>query len=189
MPSSPKILKEAILETAFTILLRDGYEEVNIKNIAKELNCSTQPISRQFGNMENFRKALFVYCVDYVNQRFALEEEAVEAVIENIAKRYIEIAYDTPKLYKYLYMGGQEGGYMQRVSKEMRRENHQKVLAGLVAKYNISQEAAERYLENINYYVHGMAAYVAVGQGKLTKQELMDRIHEVSDMFLAGEQK
>ena len=52
MPSSPKVQKETILETALAMLLRDGYASINIKTVAKELGCSTQPISRQFGSAE-----------------------------------------------------------------------------------------------------------------------------------------
>lgn len=56
MPSSPKIPKEMILNAALTMLIRDGYSALNIKALAEELHCSTQPISRHFGNMEGFER-------------------------------------------------------------------------------------------------------------------------------------
>ena len=49
MPRSVQIIKEKILAAAMNILIRDGYSAVNIKSIAKELECSTQPIAWQFG--------------------------------------------------------------------------------------------------------------------------------------------
>ena len=39
------ITKERILEAAFDMLVRDGYSNVNIKTLAAEIGCSTQPIS------------------------------------------------------------------------------------------------------------------------------------------------
>ena len=48
MPSSPKIPKELILEYALKMLIRDGYAALNIKALAKEIGCSTQPISWHF---------------------------------------------------------------------------------------------------------------------------------------------
>ena len=61
MPSSPKIPKEVILENALHVLQRDGYENVNIKAVAKEIGCSTQPISWHFGNMDGLRRELSEY--------------------------------------------------------------------------------------------------------------------------------
>lgn len=49
MPRSVQITKEKILAAALDILIRDGYYAVNIKSIAKELKCSTQPIAWQYG--------------------------------------------------------------------------------------------------------------------------------------------
>ena len=75
MPSSPKIQKEAILKTAFDLLLREGYASINIKTVAAELGCSTQPISRQFGSMEGFRKELLVYCLTQLKSFFSVKGE------------------------------------------------------------------------------------------------------------------
>lgn len=69
MPSSPKIPKEKILQTALNLIIRDGYDAVNIKTVAKELGCSTQPVSWHFGNMEGFRKALAEYALNYANSK------------------------------------------------------------------------------------------------------------------------
>ncbi|MDY4839983.1 MAG: TetR family transcriptional regulator, partial [Lachnospiraceae bacterium] len=38
-----QIPKEKILETALQLLIRDGYEAITIKAVAKELGTSTQP--------------------------------------------------------------------------------------------------------------------------------------------------
>ena len=56
MPRSVQITKEKILTAALDVLIREGYSAVSIKSIARELNCSTQPIAWQFGNMDNMRK-------------------------------------------------------------------------------------------------------------------------------------
>ena len=55
MPTKPRIPQEKILKAAFEILNEDGYSNVNIKTIAKKLECSTQPISWHFSNMIEFR--------------------------------------------------------------------------------------------------------------------------------------
>ena len=104
MPSSPKIQKETILKTAFDLLLREGYPSINIKTVASELGCSTQPISRQFGSMEGFRKELLAYCIEQLRTFFSTKGNRVSDIVSGIAKGYINLAFDFPNLYKYLYM-------------------------------------------------------------------------------------
>ena len=65
MPRQVQITKDRILKAAMDVLIRDGFSAVNIKSVAKELGCSTQPIAWQFGNMDNMRKALAKGAVAY----------------------------------------------------------------------------------------------------------------------------
>ncbi len=52
------ISREVILDAALKILIRDGYAGVNVKTLAKEIGCSTQPIVWHFENMDGLRLAL-----------------------------------------------------------------------------------------------------------------------------------
>lgn len=189
MPSSPKISKQTIVETAFKILIRDGYGEVNIKNVAKELNCSTQPISWQFGGMDNLRKELLQYCIEYVNEKLSVDDENVEQIMESIVKTYIDLVYDAPYLYKYLYMDGSEENKMGELAKSMRKGNKSKLVDLLSEKYQISQEGAVRYLMNVEFYVHGIAAYVVSGFMNLSKENAIKMVCSACNAFIKAERE
>ena len=188
MPSAPKIPKEIILKTAFQILIKDGYKEVNIKNVAKELNCSTQPISWQFGGMENFRKELLQYCISYVNDRFLTGDDDVERIVDRIVTTYIDLVYDMPNLYRYLYMDGTEENKMAELAKAMRQDNKDKITTLLSKRYCISCEAADRYLMNVKFYVHGIAAYVVTGFLDMPKKNVTEMVCAAGKAFLTAEQ-
>lgn len=64
-----QIPKEAILKAALRKLIRDGYSSLNIKSIAEEIGCSTQPISWHFGNMETLRRALAEFALNYAMRK------------------------------------------------------------------------------------------------------------------------
>ncbi len=108
MPTSPKIPKETILQHALDMLIRDGYSSINIKTLAKRIGCSTQPISWHFGNMENFRNALTEYALDYANEKMLSASEGMSA-FSNVGIGYINLAFDEPNLFRYLYMSGESG--------------------------------------------------------------------------------
>ncbi len=184
MPSSPKVQKEAILKTAFDLLLREGYGAINIKTVATELGCSTQPISRQFGSMEGFRKELLTYSIDQLKAFFSVKGEQVSEIISGIAKGYINLAYDFPNLYKYLYMMEHEEEKMSTLMNSLRSENYGKIIRKLAEAYDMPEAAAKECINNLNFYVHGIASYVAIGYVDASKQEIMERVQRVSDALL-----
>ncbi len=50
-----RITKEMIVDAAFSLARTDGMEQVLIKNIARKLGCSVQPIYSYCENMEGLQ--------------------------------------------------------------------------------------------------------------------------------------
>lgn len=189
MPSNPKIQRETILETAFLILVQDGFREVTIKNVAAQLGCSTQPISWQFGNMENFRAELLDYCIDRVSAYFFFEEGSAESIVEHIVSGYIDLAMDTPNLYHYLYMGDLDGAKMGALARSLHGSSLDTLQRIVAETYGISYAAAQRCMRDLELYVHGVAAYAATGFITLSKDEIMDMTRSAHRAFVAREQQ
>ncbi len=184
MPSSPKVQKETILKTAFDLLLREGYAAINIKTVATELGCSTQPISRQFGSMDGFRKELLTYSIEQLKAFFSVNGEHVSEVVSGIAKGYISLAFDFPNLYKYLYMMEHDEEKMSTLMNSLRSENFEIIIRMLAKEHGMPEANAKEYLNNLNFYVHGIASYVSVGYVEASKPEILDKVQRVSDALV-----
>ena len=184
MARKTQISKEVILEAAFAMLLRDGYASINIKTLAKEIGCSTQPIAWHFGNMEGLRAALLEYSLAFLKDRFSTQGEHVSEILEGIASRYIELAFDYPNLYKYLYMSDHDGEKMGNLAHLLRAENEEKVVHMIGQEHGIPTEAAEKYLMNLQLYVHGIASFAVTKISFPSKEVIMQMIHEVNEAFL-----
>ena len=52
MPAKKLITRQKIIDTAFQIVQMDGMDSLNMRNLAKMCNCSTQPIYLSFKNAE-----------------------------------------------------------------------------------------------------------------------------------------
>ena len=61
MPPRKRIFREDILKAAVHLVQQEGASALSVRNIAKELNCSTQPIYSQFESMETLRDELMAY--------------------------------------------------------------------------------------------------------------------------------
>ena len=184
MPSSPKVLKETILEAAFEMLVQEGYESINIKTLAAKLGCSTQPISRQFGSMDGLREELLEYCLARFSKAFSITGEQVADVVLGVAQGYIQLAFDYPNVYKYLYMSGQDGKQMGLITRSQRAENYGKVIQMLMQEYDITEAAAYGFMLNMEYYVHGIASYIAADYVNESKEEVLKKLEEMRDLFL-----
>ena len=102
MPPKTQIPKEMILKTGLDLVIREGYEVINIKRLAKEIGCSTQPISWSFGNMEAFREELFQYALNYMNSKMRPNGKNPAAALFSVGETYVNMAFDEPNLIRYL---------------------------------------------------------------------------------------
>lgn len=184
MPRKTQISKEVILESAFNMLIREGYTSINITSLAKEIGCSTQPIAWNFGNMEALRTELLEYCLLFLKDRFVVDGESVSGILEGIAFRYVELAFDYPNLYKYLYMSEQEGKKIASIAQGLRAENQDKIIHMLEKEHSISEKVAEKYLLNMQLYVHGIASNAVTKISFKSKEVIMQMIHDASEAFL-----
>ena len=109
MARKTQVSKEMILQTALEMIIRDGYSAINIKTLSKEIGCSTQPLVWHFENMAGLRKALAVYALDYANEKMRPCTQNGMDAFAGIGTAYINLAFDEPNLFKYLYMSGESG--------------------------------------------------------------------------------
>lgn len=188
MPRNVQITKEKILKASLDILIRDGYSTVNIKSIAKELKCSTQPIAWQFGNMDNMREALTQEAVAYANQKMMPTSTNCIEAFWQIGYAYINLAFDTPNLFRFVYMG-ESRDYCRGGFDSILTDRGNAVLIDKLYEYlNISREQADILFQRMIVYTHGIVSLVVAGVLNCTREQVCSIVKEFgSDLLsLAG---
>lgn len=183
MPSSPKIPKETILQHALEMLIQNGYASINIKALAKRIGCSTQPISWHFGNMENFRKALTEYALGYANEKMLSASEGMSA-FSNVGIGYIDIAFDEPNLFRYLYMSGESGYHAGGFDIFTTADANSAMIEQIAKQLGISADRVNDFFRNTIIYTHGLACFVVSGLIKATKEELYAMVNQGAYGFM-----
>ena len=64
MARKKEIDKQRILDAAYKLAVRGGIESLTARNIAKAVNCSTQPIYLEFENMQDLRNQVLAKISD-----------------------------------------------------------------------------------------------------------------------------
>lgn len=183
MPSSPKIPKETILQHALEMLIQDGYASINIKALAARIGCSTQPISWHFGNMENFRNALTEYALVYANKKMLSASEGMSA-FSNVGTGYIDIAFDEPNLFRYLYMSGESGYHAGGFDILTNADTNSAMIEQIANQLEISADQVSDFFRNTIIYTHGLACFVVSGLIKATKEELYAMVSQGAYGFM-----
>lgn len=185
MPRSVQITKEKILTAALDVLIREGYSAVSIKSIARELNCSTQPIAWQFGNMDNMREALTMEAVTCANKKMMpASTDCIEAFWQ-IGYGYINLAFDTPNLFRFVYMG-ESKNYCRGGFNSILTDKGNAVLIDKLYPYlNISREQAEMLFQRMIVYTHGMVSLVIAGVLNCTKEQVYSIVKDFGSDLLS----
>lgn len=184
MPRSVQITKEKILTAAIDILIRDGYYAVNIKSIAKELKCSTQPIAWQYGNMDNMREALTQEAVIYANQKMMPTSTNCIEAFWQIGYAYINLAFDTPNLFRFVYMGESKNYCRGGFNSILTDKGNAALIDKLYQYLNISREQADMLFQRMLVYTHGIVSLVVAGVLNCTKEQVYSIVKDfAADLF------
>lgn len=173
MPTNPRIPREMILQAAMELLLREGYGALNIKSVAHELGCSTQPVSWHFGSMEGLRQQLAEYTQAYAAEFFRVQEPKNLAEMLELGRQHLRLSSEQPKLYSYLFTercGGYGLGKVHTLAEAVR---------------SLPRFGDQPQVQDLAVYLQGLAFCMVEGSLHLTAEELENRLQRGCEAFLA----
>ena len=157
MPRKTKVTKADILETAVQLVRQDGSVALNARNLAKKLNCSTQPNYSNFNSMDEVR-------VEVIRQAEALYDQYIRDDMGSgkyppykaSGMAYIRFAVEERELFKLLFMRDRSKEVLPGITPDI------EVLMEIIQKnVGISREKAERFHLSMWSHVHGIATMAA----------------------------
>lgn len=82
MARKKEIDKQRILDAAYKLAVRGGIESLTARNIAKAVNCSTQPIYLEFENMQDLRNQVLARISDELKSNTLQQNFTGEPLID-----------------------------------------------------------------------------------------------------------
>ncbi len=173
-----KIDKEKIIETAADIVRQQGESGLNARNIARALNCSTQPIFSNFPSMNDLKNEVVAFA-EQVYKRYITAVILTQKYPEYKAygMAYIFFAKEEKGLFKLLYMRERSG---EDINDNTPFINEVYSVLQKNTGYNIDK-AKLLHLEMWTF-VHGLAVLAATDYLNLD-EEMCSKM--LSDVFLS----
>lgn len=155
MPAKKQITKEMILSAALKLLREQGYDAVNLKQLANGLGCSTQPVYLSFSGMEELRGELTPLAVAEFERYMKSDSE--DGVVCLYGMRYITFAKEEPHLFRFLFM--RPNAFLE--IKQALLAMIERPIEKLMAAYHISHEEADILHDQLWMHAHGIASMIA----------------------------
>lgn len=184
MPPKTQIPKEKILKTGLDLVIREGYEVINIKRLAKELGCSTQPISWSFGNMEAFREELFRYSLNYMNSKMRPNGTNPAAAFFSVGETYVNMAFDEPNLIRYLRTDSKGLVHLGGIGAVFDEEKNKSLREALCRVVGISEEKAREFMNTVVIYTQGLVTFIIDGTIMVSREGAIRMLESVGTMYL-----
>ena len=106
MPPRQTITKEMIIDAAFEFVKKNGISALSARNIAKALNCSTQPVYSSFKNMKMLEKEIIQQASKFVMEKYLISKTEQIHNFKSIGLGYIAMAKKEKHLFDLLYVSG-----------------------------------------------------------------------------------
>lgn len=157
MPAKKQITKDMILDAALKLLKEQGYDAVNIKQLSKELGCSTQPVYLSFSGMEDLRNELLPLAVEEFETY--MKNKSKNGIINLYDINYIHFAVEEPRLFCFLFMRANAFSEIRQALIPVIEQS----IDRLMTAYHISHEEADILHDQLWMHAHGIASMIATG--------------------------
>lgn len=171
MPPKVKITREMMLDAVLALTRKQGFESVNARNIATELDCSTRPIFTVYQNMEEMKKdflefAYSFYCsyVEQYKKKSGVETDLLWPL------SYLSFAQEEPNLFQLLFVDDMALDLGKSMDFYQEMENGEKADA-FAQRQGLERQKGRKVFLDLFLYAHGMAVLTAVGKMHLQQKE------------------
>lgn len=188
MPPKPKITKNMILETVLKITQKTGFETVNARSIAHQLQCSTRPIFTCYENMDELKKEFLEFAFEYYTQYVADYSSSVnKAQYLILPLSYIEFAKKESFLFKLIFLNDMDLNMAETDDfyNEIGNEKKAKEFSDMLG---IELEQGKKIFLDLFLYAHGIAVLTATGKLTLTSGTIEKMLCNFLTTFIAKRQ-
>lgn len=176
MPTTTKITKEMILNTAFEIAREKGFEKISNRELAKKMNCSIRPIYYQFKNVEELNKELYKKIERYFYE-FLMDNMIKDVPLyKQIGINYIKFAIAENNLFKFLFMTETKDEPSAFVRAD--EKGFEEVVKAIKISTKLSDKDIKSFHIKMWIFAHGIATLSATKSVKFTDEQIQDLLSQ-----------
>lgn len=173
MASVVTLSKEDIIEKATLIVARDGWDTLNARGLAKELDISTKPLYRIFNGMDEIKSLVYESIYKFYDEFVTSRIDKDKALI-TLCVAYVEFAQEHKNLFKTLFLSNNLS--WESIDSVLDEKWNQSTIINLVNKHGFTFDSAKTTFMHVWLYSNGLATLLATNEMKLDSNDIIKRI-------------
>lgn len=177
-----RITKEMVVQAAFELARSGGMEQVLVKNIARVLDCSVQPIYTYCTNMEGLHQDILnqikIFVKNYISSHIDKKD-----FFRSTGYAYIQLAKEEPHIFQMFVLHKRHNITSLN---DIYRTEASPDMAGLIASdLHITKEQAQTLHMNMLIYTIGIGTILATTEPGIPTDEITTQLESAYQAFLS----
>ncbi len=181
MPPKARITKAMIVDAAFAVVRKYGVDDINVRKVANEIGCSTQPVMYHFKTVEELKAEIYDLATKFFGDYLLAGDGEDKFDLKALCSRYLQFARDEGFLFKFIFQSGRFKG--DHFDKLFGSEDRLKVIDGITKSTGFDEKQSKIVSAAMFSAVHGYASLIAnrnVEYSEEISNTLLDSIYMAS---------
>lgn len=173
--------KETILNKACDFVKEFGVGALNARDLCKYIGCSTQPLFRNFINMDDLKKQVKNSLHDFYD-KFIYKIVEKDNYLYSISYAYALFALKESYTFKVLFMSELAGN--RTIDEVLNSSWNLETIESIPQQYNITYDAAKMLYRDVRFFTHGLACQIACKSIIVEEKEIEELISNLIKKIL-----
>ncbi len=168
MSRKATITQEEIVNAAFKITRREGFEQITSRKLAAAAGCSTQPIFRIYENMDALKKDVYDKAAENYLEYYDKWEKTHETPFVDLGLAYIGFAQKYPHLFRLLFISQEGSG--QKSMYDLVNGESENVVKEINRAAAMGAADAQNLFGKMWIFIHGAGCMAVTGDYDLDEE-------------------
>ncbi|RKM62082.1 TetR/AcrR family transcriptional regulator [Butyrivibrio sp. CB08] len=161
MSRKATITQKEIVNAAFKITRKEGFEQITSRKLAAAAGCSTQPIFRIYENMDALKKDVYDKAAEYYLEYYDECSKTHDVPFVDLGLAYIGFAQKYPHLFRLLFIS--EQGSESKSMYDLVNGNSENVVKEINRAQAKGASNAQQLFMQMWIFIHGAGCMAVTG--------------------------
>ena len=165
-----RVSSEQVVDNAVLMVKKNGWDSINARSLAKELEISTKPLYRLYNGMEEIKAAVYKKIYQEYDEFITHRVDNKNALI-TLCVAYVEFAKENENLFKSLFLSNNLN--WSSIENVLDEKWNQSTIINLVNKHGYTFENAKSLFMHMWLYANGLATLIATNDIEMDDKEII----------------
>ncbi len=181
MARKATITQKEIVNAAFKITKKEGFEQITSRKLAAAAGCSTQPIFRIYENMDALKKDVYDKAAEFYQDYYNDYDKTHDIPFVDLGLAYIGFAQKYPFLFRLLFIS-QEGPESKSMYDLVNGDN-ENVVREISRAASMGAGNAQQLFMQMWIFIHGAGCMSVTGDYDLDEATSVSMLESVYKAF------